>query len=121
MPKLIIITSFFPMLVFIKIGQCSLYISLNGQNLTIYFFQWGEERKRNCLADEEARAGSEAETTAYGIPLAPITSFKYIRRVLLEAYDDCPAVVINLWRACQKGARMMRALIWEGADDRTSG
>ena len=89
MPKLIIITSFFPMLVFIKIGQCSLYISLNGQNLTIAFFQWGEERKQNCLADEKARAGSEEEITAYGIPLAPITSFKYIRRVLLEAYDDC--------------------------------
>ena len=38
----------------------------------------------------------EEAITAYGIPLAPFTSFKYLGRVLSEADNDWTAVVNNL-------------------------
>ena len=44
-----------------------------------------EERKHHPLAEEEARAGKEMAITSYGIPLAPVTSFKYLGRVLSAA------------------------------------
>ena len=60
-------------------------------------------------------------TTAYGIPLAPFNSFKYLGRLLLVAYKDCKAVVHNLWRSRKKWVRLFRVLIREGADARTLG
>ena len=41
-------------------------------------------------------AGDEADITTYGIPLAPITSFKYLGRVLYAADYDWTSVVRNL-------------------------
>ena len=66
--------------------------------------------------------GAEAAITAYGIPLALITSFKYLGRILLVAADeDWPEVFKNLWREHKKWARMTRVLSREGADARTLG
>ena len=59
--------------------------------------------------------------TSYGIPLTPIYSFKYLRRVLSEEYEDCPAVVCNLRQAKKKWACLARLLGREGADYRTPG
>ena len=49
--------------------------------------------------------------TSYGIPLSPVTSFKYLEIVLAVADDDWPAVVRNLRREWKKWARMTRMLI----------
>ena len=40
--------------------------------------------------------------TAYGIPLAPVTSSKYLGRVLLAPDNNLQVVVKNLRRAQQK-------------------
>ena len=49
------------------------------------FCSSGEERKRRRLTEEEAQAGTERAITAYGIPLALFTSFKYLEGFILEA------------------------------------
>ena len=72
-----------------------LHKDLNGRHLTTAFYQWGEDQKRCRLTEEEAWAGAEAAITAYRTPFAPVTPFKYIRRVLLAEDDDWPAVVSN--------------------------
>ena len=43
--------------------------------------------------EEEAWEGVEAAFTAYGIPLAPVTSFRYLGIVLLLDGNYWPAVV----------------------------
>ena len=58
---------------------------LNVRNLGTYFFLQGEERMRQRLAEEEARAGAATVITAYRIPLAPVSSFKYLGRVQSES------------------------------------
>ena len=95
--------------------------ALNGRHLTTAFCRRGAERKRRRLAEEEAQAGAEAAFTAYGIPLAPVTSTRYLRRVLLADDNNCPVVVCNLQTAHQKWARLTRVLSREGADGRTLG
>ena len=65
--------------------SCDMFVShkaLNGRHLATLFCRRGEETKRHRLADEEAQAGTERKITAYGTPLAPVTSFKYLGRVL---------------------------------------
>ena len=59
--------------------------------------------------------------TSYGIPLTPVTSSKYLGRVLSAADNDWPEVVHKLWRARQKWARLYLVLIREGADAQTLG
>ena len=95
--------------------------ALNGWHLAIAFFHRGEERKWRRLAEEEARARIETAITANRIPLDPVTSFKYLGRVLSVADSNGPAVVHNIWRGRQKWARISRVLSREGADARTSG
>ena len=104
--------------------NCDMFVlhkALNSRHLTTAFFRQEEERKRLRLVKEEARSGSEVEITSYGIFLVPITYFKYLGRVLLVVDNNCQAVVINLWHARQKWARLTRVLIREGADARTLG
>ena len=62
------------------------------------FFRRGEERKRRRLAEEEARAGTDTEITAYVIPLAPVTSFKYLGIILSVSVNNWPLVVHNIHR-----------------------
>ena len=90
-------------------------------NLATAFFRRGEERKQRRLVEEEAWSGTEKVITPYWIPLAPVTSFKYLGRVLSASDENCPAVVQNLWQAQQKWVWLSRVLIREGVDDRTSG
>ena len=104
--------------------KCDMFLShkaLNGQHLAIAFCRRGEGRKRCRLVEEEVREGKERDITAYGIPLALVTSFKYLGSVLSTSDDNCPAVVHNLWRAHQKWARLSRVLSREGSDARTLG
>ena len=65
--------------------------------------------------------GKERYITAYGIPLAPFTSFKSLGIFLSAADNDCPAVVHKLRRALQKWVRLSWVLSREGADARTLG
>ena len=60
-------------------------------------------------------------TTSYGNPLALVTSFKYLRILLLVADEDWPEVVNNLCRARQKLSQLTRVLIREYVDAWTSG
>ena len=60
------------------------------------------DRKHRCLAEEEAREGAETAFTADGIPLAHVTSFKYIGLILTAADVNCPEVVRNLRKARRK-------------------
>ena len=48
------------------------------------------------MVEDKAQAGDEAVITAYGTPLVPVTSFKYLGRVLSKAEDNWIAVVSNL-------------------------
>ena len=74
------------------------------------FFRQGEERKWIRLAEEEVRAGEEAEIKAYGIPLDPVLSFKYLRRFISAEDDNWPSVVRNIWRERNNWARMTRVM-----------
>ena len=56
--------------------------ALNVWNLETEFFRRGEEGNQRRLAEEEATV------TAYRIPLAPVTSFKYLGRVISEEDDN---------------------------------
>ena len=79
--------------------HCDMFVSLkdlNGRHLTTALCRWGVDRKRDRLSEEEAQAGAKADFIAYGTPLALLTSFRYLERVLLADEDNCPAVVCNL-------------------------
>ena len=89
--------------------------------MTMDFFLRGEERKRHRLAGEEARLGAETALTAYGTPIAQVTLFKYLGKILTAADDNWPPVVRNLWKARRKWAQMTRVLGREGDDAQTSG
>ena len=57
----------------------------------------------------------------YGIPLAPISSFKYLGKILTVADGNWPAVVRNLRKARRKQAQLTRVLVREGMDNQTLG
>ena len=107
-----------------RFPECDIFVSrkdLNSRHLMTDFCRRGEERKRRRLAEEEARSGKELEITDYGIPLALVTSFRYLPRFLSEAENDCPVVVHNLQRPWQKWYRLDQVLSREGEYAHTSG
>ena len=59
--------------------------------------------------------------TAYRRPFDPVSSFQYLGRVLLVAYDNWTKVVCNLRHTRKKWARLTRVLGIDGADDWTPG
>ena len=63
---------------------------------------YNEQRKQCQLSEEEARAGIATAITAYGIPLKPVSYFKYPERFLQAFDNDWSEVVRNLQRALQK-------------------
>ena len=77
---------------------------------------WGVERKWCRLAEKEEQAGSEVAFTSYGIPLAPVTSLRYLGKVLLAAENDWLAVVHNLQKVRRMWARMKQVWSREGSD-----
>ena len=98
--------------------HCDMFVShkaLNGCHLTNDLFRQGSERKRHRLLEEEAQAVAEMYLTAYGIPLAPVTSFRYLWRVL-SADDYWTEVIRNLWKARRKWSRLTQVLSREGED-----
>ena len=48
------------------------------------------------MVEEEAKLRAENDITAYGIPLTPAPSFKYLGRVLLAVDDKWPSFLHNL-------------------------
>ena len=104
--------------------QCEMFVShktLNGRHMTTALCQRGAKRKWLRLAEEEERAGAETAFTSDGIPLAPVTSFKYLGQILTKADDDWPSVVRNLRKARRKWVWLTRVLGREGADARILG
>ena len=65
--------------------------------------------------------GKDLDITAYGIPIAPFTSFKYLGRFIFAVDNDWPEVVQNLHRERQKWVRQTQVLSREGEDARTFG
>ena len=94
--------------------------ALNIWNLMTAFCRQGAQKKRCCLAEEEARAGADTAITAFGIPLAPLAYINYLGRVLLGSDDDWPEVVRSLQKASQKWVWLTRVLSSEGVDNRNS-
>ena len=90
--------------------------ALNGRHTTTVFYQKVLDRKWCCLAEEEARAGSEMAITAYGTPLAPVTSFNYLGQIKTAVDNNWPTVVSNLWKTSQKWSKLIRVLGRDGAD-----
>ena len=76
----------------------------------------GEDRKRRRLEVEEERAVTYREFSAYGLPLEMVTSFQYLRRLILLADENWPAVVWNFARARAAWKRKMRILSREGVE-----
>ena len=93
--------------------------SLTGRRLATAFFWRGEEKKQRFLVEEEAWAGTELAIKDYGIPLVPVTSYKYLGRVLLAVDDNWPAVVNNFSIECKEWVRLNRVLSRNGVNDRT--
>ena len=89
---------------------------LNGRHITITQCSKGAERKRWQLAENDIQESVDRALQAYGRPLAMVPSFKYLERVLMEEYDDCPVVVGNLWNALKSWERLKRILGWEGTN-----
>ena len=82
---------------------------------------WGAEQKRRKLAADEEREVTASDFSAYGRPLEMVTYFRYLRRVILAADDDWPAVVMSLYWEREVWRRMTSILIQEGAAPRVSG
>ena len=93
---------------------------INYWHLVTGLCQRVEERKQLRLAEDEARVGASTAITAYRIPLATVSSFKCIGRVLSFPDYYWLAVVQNLCRARQKWARLTRVLVIECVDAHTS-
>ena len=66
-------------------------------------------------------AGIATGLTDYGSPFAPVSTFNYIGRSLLEEDGNFLAVVLNLKQVWKNWVRLMWLLGREGADDRMTG
>ena len=58
--------------------------------------------------------GGRASFIAYGIPLAPVTSFRYLGIILLEEEVNWLAVFRNLQKSWREWASLTRVLSREG-------
>ena len=70
--------------------------SLNGSHKSTYQCKKGADQKQQSLVAEESRTVNSRAFRAYGRTLEMVSSFKYLRRVLLVVDYDCPAVIQNL-------------------------
>ena len=82
--------------------------------------RWTEEKLQH-LVEEEDREGAETAFQTYGRPLASVSPFKYLERVLTASGDDWMEVFDKMRNAQCKWAWMSRILVWEGTNARTSG
>ena len=93
---------------------------LNGHHPNTTQCNKGEERNWCRMLVEESRAGTERAFRAYFLPLTTVTYFKYLGRKLTDSGNDWQVVVSNLRKAWKRLARMLRNLVREGGDLRTS-
>ena len=70
--------------------------------------------------EKEAWEGAYLVITSYGVPLTPVTSFKYLGRFLSAADDNWTLVVNSLYIVRQKWERLTKVLNRYGAGARTS-
>ena len=103
-----------------KCNKFVLQQALNGWYHSIDLCHQVEERKCHQLAEDEARAGAATVLTAYGLPINPVSFFKYIGIILSSLDDYWPVVVRNLRRARKRWARLMWLLERYGVDAQTS-
>ena len=72
------------------------------------------------MTEEEERAITSRAFSAYGHPLEMVTSFQYLRRVILAADNYWLAVVQNLEKSRAVWRRMTKILSREGSEPRVS-
>ena len=72
------------------------------------------------MTEEEERAITSRAFSAYGHPLEMVTSFQYLRRVILAADNYWLAVVQNLEKSRAVWRRMTNILSREGSEPRVS-
>ena len=98
-----------------------LWRALNSRHHATVICRKGAKRKRQWMAEAELRDSTERAFEAYGKPLEPVTTFKYMERVMTEGDDEWPVVTGNLVKARKNWGRMGIILSREGADKRVSG
>ena len=69
--------------------NCDVFVpwaALNRRHPTTVLCIWGADWKNRILIEEEAREWSERTCTAYGCPLAMVTSFRYLGRYIYTSF-----------------------------------
>ena len=92
---------------------CNLQVprkALNGRQLGTLQCQKGAERKQRRLAETETRKNTERAFLAYGKPMAAVSEFRYLGRMLTATDDDWPAVAGNIRKARMSWGRLARVL-----------
>ena len=82
--------------------RCDLQVfrkALNGRHLGTLQYQKGVERKRRRLTETETRKNTERAFQAYGKPMAAVSEFRYLGRLLTATDDDWPEVAENIQKA----------------------
>ena len=103
--------------------RCDLQVfrkAINGRHLGTAQCQKGAERKRQRLTDTETRKNTERAFHAYGKPMAAVSEFRYLGRLLTATDDDWPAVNGNIRKARMSWGRLARVLGSKGADPKVS-
>ena len=66
---------------------------INGKHHATEICVRGVERRWNQRREKEVRRSTEVDLQAYVRPLVDVSEFKYLGRVLVALYNDCPVVV----------------------------
>ena len=102
--------------------RCDMFLPwwyMNGIHPSVVMCARGAESKIRRLVEEETHMGAVTAFQDYGRPLASVSEFKYVGRVLTASDDYWPSAVANLRKACQKWDQVSRILGWEGSDAMT--
>ena len=93
--------------------KCNMFVSQRSLNIWHPYMDlccWERTGSANNWQNRKWEQGEETVLTAYGIPLATVTSFKYLERILSESNYDWTAAVRNLRQARTKWDRTMWVL-----------
>ena len=73
------------------------------------------------MSEEEERAVTSRDFSAYGHPLEMVTSFKYLGRVISAKYNDWSELFRNMVKAREVWRSLSRILIREGVEPQVYG
>ena len=73
------------------------------------------------MSEEEERAVTSRDFSAYGHPLEMVTSFKYLGQVISAMYNDWSELFRNMVKAREVWRSLSRILIREGVEPQVYG